>query len=297
VRGVVVALPAYLDRQQVGVLAGLFAKARWPLLGTVTVPLAAAWAAHARQPWCGLAGMVEADGHALTWAALAADESSNARQLRVLRIQKQPSLGVRFWKERVLDGIADRCIRQSRRDPRESAVAEQGLYDQFDAVFDACLKGESMELAVQGAHWYQSLTLPAPEVEAFTTSLARSAAKGLQALLTAVEADGPPAVILVGAGAARLPGLLTALENHTSEQTAITLLPADTAARAAHELASRWQSAAQQPGHHDVALPLRASATPPVRKSILPAREHTKIPPRKSKLLPAEDDFSVTIDD
>lgn len=290
VRGLALALPAYLQRDQVNLLASVVAKLRLPLLGSVSAPLAAAWTAHAQQPWCGLALVLDADDHALTWTALAADEPANPQQARILLTHTLPTLGARLWKARLLDGIADRCVRQSRRDPRESAVAEQTLYDQFDDVFDACRRGAMVELVIQAAHWYQNLFLPPQEVEAFCLRLRRQTMQSLQTLVSEVQADGPPAVVLVTASAARLPGLLADLEEHTGEATTIMVLAADAVAKAAHELAGRWQTTGTPSGHHDVALPLRS-------RRPLTRQPDTKLPKRGSKLVHADDDFSVNIED
>ncbi|MBY0527043.1 MAG: hypothetical protein K2R98_26855 [Gemmataceae bacterium] len=266
INGIALALPAYLERLQVGLLASVLAKQRLPLVGSVSVPLAAAWSAHASQPWCGLALVLDADDHALTCTALAADEPANPQVARVLLTKMFPKLGLRAWKERLLDAIADRCVRQSRRDPRESAVAEQGLFDQFDAVFDACRQGEMVELVIQAAHWYQNLFLPPQEVQAFVVRLVRQTVAEVKSLIGAVHSDGPPAVVLVTASAAGLPGLMAALHEHTGEPTTVLMLADDAIARATHELAAQWRGNKTPSGHHDVAIPLRKTARP-VRQS------------------------------
>jgi hypothetical protein len=294
-------VPAYLSRTQVGLLANLAVQTRLPALaGSVTSSLAAAWAAHCQNQWCGLALVLDVDEHALTWTALAADEPDSPRQVRVVTVQPWPQLGLRHWKDRVLDGIADRCIRQSRRDPRESAVAEQGLYEQFDVAFDAAARGQSAELVIQSAHWYQSLVLPPADIALFCKRLLARAMRNLHDLLETVQAEGPPAVVLVTATAARLPGILGALEENTGEQTAVTPLSADGVLKAAHELACRWLAEAAPCGHHDVALKLRSQGAGVRGQEATRAKtgkSKTKLPARGSKPALADDDFSVTIDD
>jgi len=282
ITGLALALPAYLERAQIGLLATLIGKLRLPLLGSVTAPLTAAWSAHAEQPWCGLALVLDADEHALSWTALAADEPANPQQARVILTKTLPKLGLRAWRARLLDAIADRCIRQSRRDPRESAIAEQTLYDQLDDVLEACRNRQMVELVIQAAHWGQNLFLPPQEIEAFAAPLLKRTLASLQKLLPELEADGPPAVVLATASAARLPGLLKALQEHTGEATTVVALADDAVARAAHELAARWQAGKTPSGHHDMALPLRKTAEPKRRRA---------------KLVHGDDDFSVTIDE
>src|SRR5207245_2221920 len=89
-----------------------------------------------------------------TWSAVLAGS-----QARLLHTQALPRLGLRAWKERLLNAVADRCVRQSRRDPRDSAEAEQGLYEQLDEAMENARLGQPIELTIQSAHWFQGLTL------------------------------------------------------------------------------------------------------------------------------------------
>jgi len=302
VRGLALALPAYLMRPQAGLIAGLCTRQKLPILGSVAAPLALAWSAHHHAPWRGLAAILDADDHALTWSAIAADDSASPRQARVLLERTLPKLGGRAWKERLLNAVADRCIRQSRRDLRDSAEAEQTLFDQLDDAFDACGRGQMMELAIQAAHWYQNLILAPQEIVGFCSPLIHKTIEALSGLLKAAQAESLPALVLVSASAGRLPGLVSALREHTGTGTSVTVLPADAAARAAHELAGRWHSGALPSGHADVALPLarRAEEVPPASKPTSTDRGNTKLPLRGSKLVQAaqdDDDFSVGIDE
>src|SRR5437763_733306 len=70
-----------------------------------------------------------------------------------------PRLNLQAWKTRLLDAVADRCVRHSRRDPRDSAPSEQMLYEQLDGALDACRQGRSVELVIEAAHWYQNVIL------------------------------------------------------------------------------------------------------------------------------------------
>ncbi len=299
VKGLALTLPSYLSRSQAGLIAGLCVKARLPLLGSVSASLANAWTTHERQPWRGLALVLDADEYALTWSAAIA-EAAAPGQLRVLVDKPIHLLGIRKWKERLIDGIAERLIRQSRRDLRDSADAEQILFDHLDDTFDACAAGEDIELAVQSAHWYQTLLVPPAESARCCAPLVRQAIDALPGLLQAASVDTAPAVLLVSATAARLPGLMAALHQHFSAGTALIALSPDTAARAAHELAERWQAGALPPGHADTALPLRrvAPETTPSRTTT-DRVGRTKLPARGVPLPcpPADDDFSVTIDE
>ncbi len=269
-QGVALAVPAYLGPGQVALVLELAQQARLWALGAVPAPLATALTAYADQPWTGPAAVVEADDRALTWAVVHVVDD----EMRLLDAHFLPHLGLRAWKDRLLDLAADRCVRQSRRDPRDSASAEQSLYEQLDSALDACLQGQPAELAIQTPQWYQHLILRPEELATWCAPLVRQALDGLHSILAATLLDGPQSVVLVSAQAGRLPGLMAALEAYAgtsapaydpltlpsppsgrgqgegddfgealvdsdSVRQAILLSP-DAAARAAQGLAARW---------------------------------------------------------
>src|SRR5258708_21790906 len=135
--GVLLSIPAYFNEEQRQTLTRLAEKAHWQVLGSIKRPLAAALAAPAGQAWSGLALVVDADDYALPFSAVLAGDG----RARLLATQSFPRLSVRAWKERLLDAIAHRCVRQSRRDPRDSALAEQSLFEQLDGVIAGCRRG------------------------------------------------------------------------------------------------------------------------------------------------------------
>ncbi len=256
----VVVVPSYLGAAQVETLVCLAEKARLPVHGWLSAPLAAALAAAAEERWSGPALVADVDDHALTWSAV----SATAAEVRLLDTQSLPRLGTRVWRERLLDAVADRCVRQSRRDPRASADAEQGLYDQLDGVLDACRRGQAAEVLVQMAHWGQNLFLRPDEAAACCAPLVRQALAALHALCGSLPPGGTPPVILVTDAAGRLPGLVAALEetvgevipaapvvadgedfgaalldDEPEERRGVAVLAADAPARAACDLAGR----------------------------------------------------------
>jgi hypothetical protein len=275
-QAITLAVPAYLDAEQAAALAELATKARLRVCGWVAAPLAVTLTAYAEQPWAGPALVLDADEHALTWSAVAVEFG----QARVLHAQALPHLGLRAWKARLLDVVADRCVRQCRRDPRDSAAAEQSLYDQLDGTLDACRRGQTAELIVQMAQWGQNLLLRPDELAAACGRLVRQALADLPALRESLPL-GPAPVLLVTEAAGRLPGLVRALEealggNESAaepesdgedfgegllddgpERAAVSVLSPDAAARAACDLAARWQRGEVPRG------PVSVAALPP----------------------------------
>ena len=121
---------------------------------------------------------------------------------------------LRAWLGGLLDGVARRCIRISRRDPRESARGRAvAVRPARRPAGDARAAGGRVELVVQTPQWYQNLMLRP-----------RRAGRPLRPAGRArrwPRCSGPgrdggarrrSAALLVTAAAGRLPGLMAALE-------------------------------------------------------------------------------------
>jgi hypothetical protein len=288
-QGVVLAVPAYLMRAQVMLLPRLAETARLPLLGTVPAPLASALTAYLAQPWSGVAMVVDADEHALTAAAIVADGD----QLSVRATQSWSQLSLRIWKGRLVDAVADRCIRQSRRDPRDCAPAEQALYEQIEDALDFCAGEKAVEFLLQTNHWYQHILLRPEEFTAYCDRLVGQVVQAIQEMLTATACREALRIVLVSRAAGRLPGLVPVLQKAFAEQllatelqpsadfgedllteppesndfgegllaervepVGVVVLSADAAAQAAHQLAARFLSGELSRGHLDFSIPL-----------------------------------------
>jgi hypothetical protein len=205
----VLSLPAYLTRPQIEMVTALAEQVRLPLLATITAPLAAVLAAHAERAWNGTAVVVDVDEHALTLAVARAVHG----QAHLLEAWSLPRLGVKAWKERLLNALADCCVFQSRRDPRDSPAAEQALYEQLEDLFEACRHGHMASIAVQTPTWYQNLVLRPDQAVAFCQALISQTLGEIEGVLRSSWPDGPPAVVVFTAAAAQLPGLTAALES------------------------------------------------------------------------------------
>jgi hypothetical protein len=271
--GVFLTLPTYLsDAQEVQVLQ-LAGKAPWRLLGATAAPTAAALAAYERQPWSGLALVVDVDGHALTWSAV----SVEADHVQLVQTHVCPQLNLGAWLLRMLNGAAGRCVRISRRDPRHSADAEQTLYDQLEELL--ATGGPSsgiVELVIQAPQWYQNLMVQSDELTAFCAPLVQETVAEMQAFTEATTGRGPTAMVLATAAAGALPGLTAALEGQLQrpaivrasdpadfgadlplddEMTAtrVQVLDGDGVARAAYDLACRVRRGELAHGRIDAA--------------------------------------------
>src|SRR5829696_2706955 len=267
--GFSLALPTYLSLSQVGRLLGLAEKARVKVRGTSTVPLAlaaerathflygqadesgeSAHAARSITPTSVL--IVDADEHALTAAVVRLAEE----EVRILSAAAFPRLGVRLWRERLLDALADRCVRLCRRDPRDTADAEQMLFDQIEEAVDRARTGQRVSLSVRATHWYQDLVQTPADFDAFCASLCRQAADEVRLFLGVTNEPEPPRAAWLTHDAGRLPGLAAALHQNTTERTNVRILHPEAAAAAIANLTDRWTSGELPRTHLDTAIPL-----------------------------------------
>jgi hypothetical protein len=221
--GVTVALPGYFSAVQVALLADVAQRARWRLLGSVPSPVAVALAAHEHLPWSGLAVVIDLDGYALTMSAVAV----RADRVRLLHGYSTPQLSRGVWLGRLLDGAALRCIRLSRRDPRELAETEQALFDQWAAMLDSRAGEEPAELVLQTPHWYQHLKFSPAELSALCAPLVQRMQAEMQYFLNSIADLGSVGAVLLTAPAARLPGLAAAVAEQIHPPDAESMIEDD----------------------------------------------------------------------
>jgi len=269
------ALPTYLSLLQVGRLHALAERAKVKVRGTSTVPLAlaaerathflygqadeGAGSAHgARSITPTTVLIVDADDHALTAAVVRLAEE----EVRILSAAAFPRLGVRMWQERLLDALADRCVRLCRRDPRDTADAEQMLFDQIEETIDRARTGQRVALSVRSTHWYQDLAFTPTDFDAFCATLCRQAAEEVRLFVGASGEPEPPRAAWLTHDAGRLPGLAASLHRNMAERTSVRVLHPEAAAAAAANLIERWDLGELPRTHLDTVINLPARLDP-----------------------------------
>ena len=134
---VALTLPPYLSPGQVGKVIAATVRTHLPLKGTAVGPLAVAadravsiltgkaaapevpapdWVVPMRSSTTGPGSVIvlDSDEHALSATVVAVERD----RVRVTGTAMWPKFSARAWKDRLLDGISDRCVRLCRRDPR-----------------------------------------------------------------------------------------------------------------------------------------------------------------------------------
>ena len=245
------ALPVYLSIAQVRSLLELAQVSRLPIRGSAAAPLALA--AHRAGTLGGSATVlhVDADEYALTGTVLQVGPGD----VRILASSHWPQLSLRNWKNRLIDGMADHCVRTCRRDPRDSAEAEQGMYDQLDTLMEQTRTGQRATMMIRGGHWFQDLGHQPEQVEDYCAGLVKLAGDGLKQLLRSSSIKIPPKAVWLSHAAGRLPGLAANIYKHSPEQTAVSILPQNAAAEAVAAILPRWLQGSLPRLHLDNVLP------------------------------------------
>ncbi len=205
--GVVLILPDYLTAEQARDITALAEHHGIPLLGTMPASLAVALAAYAEQAWLGYALVADIDDHALTLSTI----RTEAGQAHLVETRVLGHLSWHAWKERLLNALADCCVLQSRRDPRDSPAAEQVLFEQIEVLLDASRQGRMIQLGFQGATWYQNLLVQPEQPVNFCKPLLHHLVAEVEAVWNSPWPEGPPGALLLTAAVGRLPGVVSAL--------------------------------------------------------------------------------------
>jgi hypothetical protein len=248
----------------VGSLAVVADRAIALLTGKVAAPEVAApdWVVPLRPTATGPGAVVvvDTDEHAMTATVVAVERD----RVRVIGSGIWPKYSAKAWKDRLLDGISDRCVRLCRRDPRDSAEAEQTLFEQLDDAIDRARSGYRVNLTVRTDRWFQDVTQHPDEIDGHCTSLARGAGESMRDLLGSGTLAVPPRAVWLTHEAGRLPGLAKSLHTHTPERTAVEVLPPVAVAQAVARLVPRWLAAELPRAHLDSVIPLPAAMWEPV---------------------------------
>lgn len=284
------ALPVYLSAAQVKKVVEIAGSAKLPLRGTVSMPLAVVahradmvlgttkpiddadsteengsrpeWVVplHPQSTGPGAVIVLDADEYALSAAVVGVEP----HEVKLLASAVWPRVSARLWKERVLDALADRCVRLCRRDPRDSAEAEQALFEQLDDALERTRHGQPVSLTVRSAHWYQDLPQRAEDFDGYCAPLVKLATESIQELITSANLPVPPRAVWLTPAAGRLPGLADGIYKTSAEQTQLAVLSSNAVAEATAALVPRWVSGALPKAHLDTAIPI---ARAPIRET------------------------------
>jgi hypothetical protein len=267
-------LPVYLTSPQVETVIDTAHRAGLPLEGTISTPLAivadrvhevlaveteesdepVVMPLRPAKPGTGSVLVIDADAHALSATLIAIEP----RRIHRIGVSTWPRAGLKAWTERLLDVLADRCVRLCRRDPRDSADAEQTLFEQLDPALDRLRIGQKTKLTIRTAQWFQDLVLQPEDFERACTGLIKPVVDGVKQLVASASLTTPPRAVWLTHAAGRLPGLMPAIHQHSAECTNVTVLPPTAASHAAAHLVARWHRGELPHTHVDSELEIGA---------------------------------------
>jgi hypothetical protein len=228
-------LPAYLSETQAMQCRSAIAKARFRISGTIPSALALALAGRSKNEDRDFA-TVEVDSHGLTFGHVEAGEYG----LRLADHHVVGGLGMNAWWDAILNGIAEICIRQNRRDFRDSGAAEQGIFGQLDDVICAASEGELIEIVIRTRQWCQNLILRPDQINAMCEPLALCAGRAMAEWLQKRTADRARQVIMSDEAASR-PGLKAAIQEASKDVEVVEISTTKALCRV-HAQAPQWQA-------------------------------------------------------
>ncbi len=206
--GVTFSLPPYLEHGQIQVINRLAREEQYPLIGTMVSPLANGLSSFAEYGWKGNALLIDADDHSLWISVLQLTD----QKVYLTNTTFLENLGLRQWKNRLLNALSDCCILQSRRDPREFPTAEQALFLQLEGILESYWQNRPANVSFQTSNWFQQLVLQSEDIEGFCESLVRPILGEISRLLS-TSWPMEFSTILLTAQVANLPGLANGVEH------------------------------------------------------------------------------------
>ena len=123
--------------------------------------------------------VVDADEHALSATVVAVDRD----RVRVVGAAMWP----RFWRGRGRTGCSTpfriAASRLCRRDPRDSAEAEQALFEQLDDAIDRARAGTRINFTVRTDRWFQDVAQHPDDIDGHCSAPQRGAGEAVRDLL------------------------------------------------------------------------------------------------------------------
>jgi hypothetical protein len=271
----VLALPTYLSPAQVTRTVSLALRAKFPLKGTAVGLLALVadraaavltgkpvapevtppeWIVPLRptEAGPGAVAVIDADEYALSAVVMLVERD----RVKLVATESWPRFAIKTWKDKLIDAIADRCVRLCRRDPRDSADAEQSLFEQLDDALDRTRAGQRVNLTVRTDRWFQDVVQQPEEFDGHCLALARGASDAVCELVNSTSLVLPPRTVWLTHDAGKLPGLARAIHMNTHEGAAVEVLPAAAVSQAAAALVPRWLKAELPRAHLDSVIQL-----------------------------------------
>lgn len=225
-RRLLVTLPSTWTNEQAKRLRQMLTGAGFEVLGLLPRELLAGLdSSSGEAAWKHEAVVVGADEHSFAAAIL----RPTVTDLRQVAVKSVPRLARSYWRERLIDRVARRCVATERRDPRALPEAEQLLYDQSDGWFTALGQGNGVVAEAYLSHRALPCKIPLTATNAAEEcgDLATAAATAVLSLHQRCVRPELGGTLFLTPEAAELPGLVAELYRQTEHRVPVTVLAAD----------------------------------------------------------------------
>jgi len=251
-------VPSYWNREQAALLEDQTRQSGYRSLGTIKRGLA-------------LAGLtpgitIDVDSHAAMISHTRVQSRSGSLQLEQTQVLTDIALPI--WCERIAAQVANRCLRDSRRDPRAHAETDQQLHDQILIRLYDWASHQDARIELKHGDWQSEVLVPVDEVMSVCAPLAQRLA---QFVLVKPDAEG----WFLSPEATRLPAVPQALYQGSRNQRSLSVIPIEMLP----QTLSTWvlhidQGHATPPQLSDT-MPLVSEGKGEVRPDTLPFQKRT----------------------
>tara|TARA_R110002072_G_scaffold89232_8_gene200097 strand:- start:13432 stop:14694 length:1263 start_codon:yes stop_codon:yes gene_type:complete len=230
----VLAIPAFYDKAQLGLLLGMCKEAGLPVTSLVDMSLLAI----ANQVSHPTAMYLDVGLHRITLTALRTDGA-----IRQTGQQTIAEMGLATFWDRWASLVAEQFIQSSRFDPMHEAASEQKLFNQIPAFMANSAGSSTMAFELDLGNIKRSTTLSKDQLLGATSSVYPSIVQNIRQLMSA----GEPASLFVSNRFSCFPDLAASLA--LIPQLDICYLDEDHILQAGHELWDRLGTAGDNVPH------------------------------------------------
>jgi hypothetical protein len=200
-RNLIVAVPAYMDSSNLGLLLGVAGE-----LGLSFVTLVDAAVAATRREYVGAVPVhIDISLHGTTLSRL-----TQGGQVQIEQSESLPGCGVHALYDTWLNAVAEAFVQQSRFDPLHTAATEQILLNKLGKWLALASKQETVQLELEHAGLVHNASIESLSLIAAAAPYYQMIVSKLRALY---RADELPAMQITDR-VARLPGLAQMLKTH-----------------------------------------------------------------------------------
>lgn len=252
-------VPSYWNREQAAMLEDQTRQAGYRSLGTIRRGLA-------------LAGLtpgvtIDVDSHAAIVSHTRLQSRTGSLQLD--QSQTLTDCALPIWCERIAAQVANRCMRDSRRDPRAHPETDQQLHEQIlDKLYDWA-SHQDARIELKHRDWQSDVLVPVDEVLSVCAPLAQRLA---QHVLGKPEAEG----WYLSPEATRLPGLPQAFYQGSRNQRSLSVIPVEMLPQTLSNWIMHIDQGHATPPQLSDAIPLVSEGKGEVKPDTLPFHRRSK---------------------